>query len=1469
MPSAQALTADWATGFNVPGVAFYGVSSIAETATDIYFAGSFQSVGGTTAANIARFHKADSTWSALGLGVNGQVNKILANGTDLYVTGNFTTAGGAPAKYIAKWDGAAWSTLGSGLDGGYDFLRGGYDMVMSGSILYVGGHFTSAGGVSAKYIAKWNGAAWSALGAGVDGPGGGQINALAFIGDTLYAGGEFATAGTVSAQNIAKWDGSAWSALQDGSGPSAEVNALAVIGTNLYIGGSFARAGNVQFGSENLVMWNGSTYSGVGGGTEDNVYALAVSGSTLYVGGDFVSAGSVPANNIATWNGSAWTALGDGANGPVRSLAVFAGGVVYAGGPFSAAGSVIISGVARWNGSAWSALVAGNGISGGSVNVLRDAGASFYAGGSFIGAGPVLARGIARYDKAADAWSDLAGGVTYTGPFAFSGAYVTTVFVDGTDVYIGGYFSHAGGVAANNIAKWNGSAWSPLGTGTTGDVNAIVKIGSDIYAAGYFSTAGGVSCKNIAKWDGTAWSPLGTGLNDGGLALAVMGTDLYAGGLFTTAGGVNASRIAKWNGSAWTALGGGTDGTVAALAVDGATLYAGGRFAKAGGATVNYIARWNGASWAGLGTGLDDAVSTLTVNGTNLFVGGKFNRASGEPANYIAVWNGSAWDSGGDGLAAYGGDAEVKGIVVDGTTGYIGGTITQAGGIPSSKIAKATFSPSSTKPVVSIIGLSSPKVDGITIVGTVNPKGLVTTAKIEYGTTPASLDRSAAIALAPNNGTSSKGYSVVLKSLQPGTQYFYHLTATNSSGASETPVFSFTTQSPPVFTTPPASQLVAAGANVTLTATATGTGFITYQWLKKNVKITNANGTSYALPAITAAQAGEYQVTATNSIGSTTSPTAKIGVVNTTDSTVGVKEQATLTLPAPAAGSGLTFQWFKNGSPLANKGLGGRVTIGADGKFSLTKFTAADEDSYSCLVKLGALELESGKITALLQTKPSIQAVASGSLPTWYVSGAVDAPITALITILNPEPQNYPTKFTIVNLPPGVVYNTATGRMTGKPTKAGDFKIKVTAINPAGSSATVETAPLHVEGLPAPVVGTFNGLVNRNSTLNHSYGGTLNLVTVSAGSLSGKLVLEGKPYAFTGVLAASLSGGDATAVIPVKFGASTLTLTLTLDHASGELTGNVSGPATASVRAWRNPWKTTLPANPATALAVTYTAQLRMTSPNASESYPQGDGYGMLTITTAGIATWKGQLADGTAMTCTTTVGPQGQIPLHVMLYTNTGSVQGWLQAVADTSNAPASYANNTLDNLSGEAVSWFKSPQPDKSTTRSYKGGIPQHNLTVTGGAWPKLVSPNLVLGLSDATGNNNAHLLFTKGGIETSPPGVSGTLEQALRIKAPANTVVMPTGAANPTLVKLTLTPATGLITGTFTYKDTNPLPPKQLVTRTTNYYGVLVKRLNQGVGHFLLAKMPAAAVGNTPATTPSTSPILSGKVVFEHSP
>src|SRR6185503_6833249 len=220
-----------------------------------------------------------------------------------------------------------------------------------------------------------------------------------------------------------------------------------------------------------------------------------------------------------------------------------------------------------------------------------------------------------------------------------------TVFDDGEGpaLYAGGDFTEAGGVAANHVARWDGSRWSALGSGTSAAVRALVVFddgsGPALYAGGSFQTAGGGPVKFVGRWDCSSWTALGSGT--GGIVRALVvfddgnGPALHAGGDFTSAGGAPANRIAKWDGSSWENLGSGVNGltlpSVNVLAVfddgNGAALYVGGAFGFAGGLPCENLARWDGSSWSGLGTPPSGGyVHALTVfddgGGSALYAGG-------------------------------------------------------------------------------------------------------------------------------------------------------------------------------------------------------------------------------------------------------------------------------------------------------------------------------------------------------------------------------------------------------------------------------------------------------------------------------------------------------------------------------------------------------------------------------------------------------------------------------------------------------------------------------------------------------------------------------------------------------------------------------------------------------------------------------------------------------------------------------
>jgi len=646
------------------------VDALIVNGPDVYAGGNFTTFDGLTVNYIAKWD--GTSWSALGTGMNGSVYALMVSGTDLYAGGYFTTAGGVTVNNIAKWDGTSWSALGSGMRPEAGFVGSVSALATDGTNLYAGGQFKTAGGVEVNHVAKWDGSSWSALGTGIFG----DVRTLAVSGVNLYAGGFFSTTGGGPVNGIAKWDGTSWSAL--GTGTNGSVRALAAIGTDLYAGGEFTTAGGAP--ATYIAKWDGTTWSSLGslisgGASVGCVYALATDGTNVYAGGWFTTAGGVTVNNIAKWDGTSWSALGKGMDSIVSALAV-SGTSLYALGNLAAAG-IFPRSVAKWNGGAWMNMAkSGKGFSD-PVYSLLASGTDVYAGGWFTAAEGVTVNNIAKWDGTN--WTALGSGIP-GGGFA---EYISALATDGTNLYAGGWLVSAGGAFVNNVFKWDGTLWSALGTGMNGIVHALEVSGTNLFAGGGLTTAGGVAANNIAKWDGTSWSALGTGLSGGEIrAVAAIGTDLYAGGDFKTAGGVTANYIAKWNGTTWSALGTGMDASVHALEVSGTNLYAGGLFTTAGGAPANCIAKWDGTSWSALGTGMDGSVNALAVSGTNLYAGGLFTKSGGVTVNYIAKWDGTSWSA----LEA-GMNGSVGALAVSGTDLYAGGAFSKAGSFASNNIA--------------------------------------------------------------------------------------------------------------------------------------------------------------------------------------------------------------------------------------------------------------------------------------------------------------------------------------------------------------------------------------------------------------------------------------------------------------------------------------------------------------------------------------------------------------------------------------------------------------------------------------------------------------------------------------------------------------------------------------------------------------------------------------------------------------
>jgi hypothetical protein len=362
---------------------------------------------------------------------------------------------------------------------------------------------------------------WDHLGTGT--AGGASLNSAvsvlnADVPGTLLVGGNFTNAGGVAdADGVASWNGLSWSAVGPGV-TNGIVMAIAYKDGKVYIGGNFTDVGG-DTGLDRLAVWDGVSWQAPCNGTPPaiggNVTDLQIIGDTLWVGGEFqngagiASADYLLACDLNTGDASSpFLVDGDG-TGPMYALAADGAGNLYGVGTFiNLAGILQADYVAKYSGGAWQAM------------------------GSGLDPGVGAVDGITR-----------------------------SITTKGTDVFIGSDALDIGGFAnADHVAKWNGSAWSALGSNTAGgngwfttttSINALDAAGTELVAAGQFQDANGDPlADHVAAFDGSAWHPVGSDgagngpINGTGLALATFRSGIFMGGSFTSAGGDTQARFA-------------------------------------------------------------------------------------------------------------------------------------------------------------------------------------------------------------------------------------------------------------------------------------------------------------------------------------------------------------------------------------------------------------------------------------------------------------------------------------------------------------------------------------------------------------------------------------------------------------------------------------------------------------------------------------------------------------------------------------------------------------------------------------------------------------------------------------------------------------------------------------------------------------------------------------------------------------
>ena len=314
-----------------------------------------------------------------------------------------------------------------------------------------------------------------------------------------------------------------------------------------------------------------------------------------------------------------------------------------------------------------------------------------------------------------------------------------------------------------------------------------------------------------------------------------------------------------------------------------------------------------------------------------------------------------------------------------------------------------------------------------------------------------------------------------------------------------------------------------------------------------------------------------------------------------------------------------------------------------------------------------------------------------------------------------------------------------------------------------------------------PVAGTFNGLFFQSDGVHVGSSGSFSLIMTAAGNYKATIMNKGKKYSMTG---AFNSDGQAMNIVP-RSGATSLTINwqgslIDSDYLSGTVT---DGADVAQLDGGRNVFN----AGNQAPQAGHYT--LIIPGTDAAINSPAGDGYGTMTVNSAGLVTLKGLLADNSVITSKANLSKQGEWPVYVSLYNNTGLLIGWMKFVDDGTN-----------DISG-TMRWLK---PNIPTSKLYQPGF-EVDSDAVGSHYAAPAGSASMLQITDGV------VLLTGGNLPDSSNNVTfGPSSQF--VNHGTNTL------------KLTFKAATGAFSGTF--KETGT--PTTFVLK-----GAVLQRQNTGSG------------------------------------
>ncbi len=477
------------------------VSDIVEYNSALYVSGYFTQANSKAISYIARWTGSD--FEPLGFGVNDAVHDMYVLKDTLYVSGKFTEANANPVLKVAAWDGTTWhETVDNDFYNDDIYDLGEYDghlLALSQSDL---GEFSQL-----AYVDEGE---WRGFGKGANNP----VQCFVLYKGNLIVGGNFTSIGGRKANKMACWDGESWTPMDNGLREYTSMNfyALHVHEDTLFAGGRLIQCEDsleitttmLAYWDEKASRWKSKT--GDNGSMSNYIYTLTTYQGNLVVGGGFgfIDSDNSPIHDLAQWDGRQWSEIDLGVtNAIIRTATEFLGNLVI-GGYFTGVGGAYDY-IASWDGENWSTL--GDGLNS-DVYALEVDGDQLLAGGYFTKTGSNPMFRIGAWDGSN--WSGFANGIDYAVSDPDGATGIKDIMVMDDKMYVTGQFESAHLTVANHVAYWdrNNSEWNAMGSGLwrssqqNGQVLAPFEYqgGTLVFVGGYFSKAGGKFSANYAIW---------------------------------------------------------------------------------------------------------------------------------------------------------------------------------------------------------------------------------------------------------------------------------------------------------------------------------------------------------------------------------------------------------------------------------------------------------------------------------------------------------------------------------------------------------------------------------------------------------------------------------------------------------------------------------------------------------------------------------------------------------------------------------------------------------------------------------------------------------------------------------------------------------------------------------------------------------------------------------------------------------